>query len=127
MPHDHELRRCLPKGAESDQSDRQDQGNHGEARRVGSGSRGDYSVDPQSGLSAEDWRRLRWHCRRGLLENDLVLEKFLVVHGPDLDQGRLARLRELLELGDNALWDLVCGRIDPAAEHAEIVGWLRSC
>ena len=78
-------------------------------------------------ISAQDFHRLRWHCRRGLLENDLVLEKFLSIHGPDLDHDRLERLNELLELGDNDLWDLVCGRMDPDARHAEIVGWLRAC
>ena len=35
LPHDHELRRRLPEGPESHEGDRQDQGNHGEARRVG--------------------------------------------------------------------------------------------
>ncbi len=80
----------------------------------------------KDGISAEDWRRLRWNCRRGLLENDLVLEKFLSVHGPNLDQDRLDRLKELLELGDNDLWDLVCGRMVPEERHAEIVGWLRA-
>jgi antitoxin CptB len=84
-------------------------------------------VNAESELSAVDWRRLRWHCRRGLLENDLVLEKFLDVHGPNLNQERLVRLKEVLELGDNELWDLVSGRADPEARHAEIVGWLRAC
>jgi antitoxin CptB len=84
-------------------------------------------VNAASELSAIDWHRLRWHCRRGLLENDLVLEKFLAVHGPNLNQERLARLKELLELGDNDLWDLVSGRTSPSAQHAEMVGWLRAC
>ena len=78
-------------------------------------------------ISAEEFHRLRWRCRRGLLENDLVLEKFLTVHGPHLDRDRLARVNELLELGDNELWDLVCGRMDPDERHAEVVGWLRAC
>jgi antitoxin CptB len=50
--------------------------------------------------------RLRWQCRRGLLELDLVLERYLRQHPGD---GGLA---ELLELPDNDLWDIVSGRSD---------------
>ena len=78
-------------------------------------------------IEAADWHRLRWRCRRGLLENDLVLERFLLVRGRELDPARLERLNELLELGDNDLWDLVCGRLEPEERYAEIVGWLRAC
>ena len=48
--------------------------------------------------------RLRWKCRRGLLELDLVLERF---RSPGD-----AELVELLDLPDNDLWDIVCGRSD---------------
>ena len=79
-------------------------------------------------LSDETLRRLRWQCRRGLLENDLVLERFLARHAGDLDEGRLAGFKSLLRLDDNTLWDLISGReeADDAAER-EIVGWLRTC
>ena len=50
--------------------------------------------------------RLKWKCRRGLLELDLVLERYLRRHP---DDGELA---ELLELPDNELWDIVSGRSD---------------
>ena len=79
-----------------------------------------------SPVTPEQLRRLRWNCRRGLLENDLVLERFLAVYGRDLDQARLARLNELLALVDNDLWDLVAGRCEPTPEYAELVGWLRA-
>ena len=78
-------------------------------------------------ISAEQLRRLRWHCRRGLLENDLVLERFLQIHGRDLDQTRLTVLNELLALGDNELWALIVGRAethDP--RQREILGWIRA-
>jgi len=55
-------------------------------------------------------RRLRWRCRRGLLENDLVLERFLERHGASLDDVGLAAFNELLALPDPELWDLVSGR-----------------
>ena len=50
--------------------------------------------------------RLRWKCRRGLLELDIVLERFLRQYPDD------AGLPELLDLPDNDLWDIVSGRSD---------------
>jgi succinate dehydrogenase flavin-adding protein (antitoxin of CptAB toxin-antitoxin module) len=55
-------------------------------------------------------RRLHWHCRRGLLELDLTLTRFLDRHAGALNAERLSALKELLDLGDNDLWDLVSGR-----------------
>jgi antitoxin CptB len=48
--------------------------------------------------------RLRWKCRRGMLELDLVLARYLERHPQD------AELEPLLELPDNDLWDIVSGR-----------------
>jgi antitoxin CptB len=54
--------------------------------------------------------RLKWKCRRGLLELDLVLERFVQRHAGALDAEELVHLDELLELADNELWDIVNGR-----------------
>jgi antitoxin CptB len=48
--------------------------------------------------------RLKWKCRRGLLELDLVLERYLRGNPEDRE------LSALLELHDNDLWDIVSGR-----------------
>jgi antitoxin CptB len=48
--------------------------------------------------------RLKWKCRRGLLELDLVLERYLRQYPED------AELDPLLDLPDNDLWDIVSGR-----------------
>jgi succinate dehydrogenase flavin-adding protein (antitoxin of CptAB toxin-antitoxin module) len=64
------------------------------------------------GIAAAELRRLRWRCRRGLLENDLVLTRFLERHAAELDGERLAALNALLEYGDNDLWDLFSGRAE---------------
>jgi succinate dehydrogenase flavin-adding protein (antitoxin of CptAB toxin-antitoxin module) len=61
-------------------------------------------------IDAVELNRLRWRCRRGLLENDLVLARFLERHGAALDAERLAVLRELLALPDPDLWALVSGQ-----------------
>ena len=51
-------------------------------------------------------RKLYWKCRRGLLELDLVLSKYLEKVPYDVE------LEEFLELQDNDLWDIVSGRRD---------------
>jgi len=58
--------------------------------------------------------RLRWRCRRGLLENDLILTRFLDARGDALSEPEIAALDRLLELGDNELWELLSGRRETA-------------
>jgi antitoxin CptB len=53
--------------------------------------------------------KLKWRCRRGMLELDLVLERFLERHGQSLTEGDAAVLGELLELPDRELWAIVSG------------------
>ena len=68
--------------------------------------------------------RLRWKCRRGLLELDLVLQDFLERH---LTAKDVNALNELLDLEDNDLWDIVSGRSDRFEERFEgIVARLRA-
>jgi antitoxin CptB len=57
--------------------------------------------------------KIRWHCRRGLLELDLILEKFNRQHLASLDSEQLERFQELLALPDNDLLDLLMGRAAP--------------
>ena len=54
--------------------------------------------------------RLKWHCRRALLELDLVFQRFWDRHGDDLDAQDEAAMTRLLELQDHDLWALVSGR-----------------
>ena len=60
--------------------------------------------------SRVELNRLRWRCRRGLLENDLILERFLDARGEAITDREIAALDRLLKLGDNELWDLLSGR-----------------
>ncbi len=70
--------------------------------------------------------KLRWHCRRGLLELDLILEKFTQRHLETLEGVRLARFRELLAFPDNDLLDLVMGRTAPPDDrYDELLKLLR--
>ena len=75
-------------------------------------------------MSEDD--RLRWHCRRGLLELDLILSRFLEHRLDDLSPDQRAALTRLLDLPDNDLLDVIMGRVetnDP--DCAEIVSFLR--
>ncbi len=60
--------------------------------------------------------RLRWRCRRGLLENDLFLERFFARHGAAITPRQGLVLEELMELADNDLMDLLLRRREPAGE-----------
>ena len=59
--------------------------------------------------------RLRWRARRGLLENDLVLTRFLDRHEDALSDADVGALTQLLELSDNELMDLILARVEPPA------------
>jgi antitoxin CptB len=79
-------------------------------------------------MAAEELNRLRWQCRRGLLELDLVLERFLARHGDRLQSEHLSSFQTLLNFSDNEIWDLVRGRTECRdAGLAEIVQWMRGC
>jgi antitoxin CptB len=71
---------------------------------------------PEAVLDAHDVGKLRWRCRRGLLENDLVLERFFARHGERITPRQGAVLEELMQLADNDLMDLLLRRREPAGE-----------
>lgn len=71
--------------------------------------------------------RLRWRCRRGMLELDLVLTAFLARHAERLDAGERRSFAELLEYSDNDLLDLVMGRAEPVEQgHVALLGLIRA-
>ena len=57
--------------------------------------------------------KLRWRCRRGLLENDLLIERFFDRHAAGLTVRQAEALGELMELADNDLLDLLLRRKEP--------------
>ena len=65
-------------------------------------------------MDARRLARIRWRCRRGLLENDLILTRFLDAKGATLTEEQVAMLDTLLALTDNELWDLIAARAEPA-------------
>ena len=60
--------------------------------------------------------KLRWRCRRGLLENDLFIERFFMRHAATLNEDQAQGLLALMDLSDNDLLDLLLARREPAGE-----------
>ena len=62
-----------------------------------------------------------------MLENDLILARFVDARGSAMSHEQLAQLDRLLDLSDDALWDLLAGRAEPQdAALAPLVHALRS-
>lgn len=62
----------------------------------------------------ESMRRLRWRCRRGLLELDLVFARFLEQRYPHLDRAQQEAFYRLLERQDATLLAYLNGKEAPA-------------
>ena len=57
--------------------------------------------------------RIRWRCRRGLLELDLVLDSFIRAHLESMPPTELELFHRLLDAADNDLWDWISGHAEP--------------
>ncbi len=72
--------------------------------------------------------RLRWKCRRGTLELDLLLQQFLERDYALLDTTGQRAFETLLEAGDEDLWAMIKGDLAAPALDCEIVMQrLRTC
>ena len=67
-------------------------------------------------LDARALSKLKWRCRRGLLENDLLIERFFQRHEATLTVAQGEALSALMELSDNDLLDLLLRRKEPQGE-----------
>ncbi|WP_429942269.1 succinate dehydrogenase assembly factor 2 [Achromobacter xylosoxidans] len=63
-----------------------------------------------SRLTELERARLRWRARRGLLENDLIITRYLDAHEAEFTDDDVTALTQLFELGDNDLLDLLLAR-----------------
>jgi antitoxin CptB len=72
----------------------------------------------ESALDPRELSRLRWRCRRGLLENDLFVERFFARHAATLTPAQARGLQALMDLADNDLLDLLLARREPAGALA---------
>jgi len=83
--------------------------------------------DPESSvLDPVALERVRWRCRRGLLELDIVLRRFIDQRYPLMNNSQRVVFDELLDLPDTELWDVITGKKEPTHAHQGIVlGWLK--
>jgi len=63
---------------------------------------------------------LRWRCRRGLLELDLALDRFLAAHYEQLTPTEQALFGDLLAESDADLWSWIQGH-EPPARYASVL------
>ena len=82
-------------------------------------------------ISVRALSKLKWRCRRGLLENDLFIARFFERHEASLTCGQAQALETLMDLSDNDLLDLLLARKEPepgwaGAEVVELLRLMRS-
>ncbi len=71
-------------------------------------------------IGERDLSRLKWRCRRGLLENDIFIERFFNRFESSLTVRQAQGLSLLMELSDNDLLDLHLARKALADLSAEL-------
>ena len=67
-------------------------------------------LESQTPLGERALSKLRWRCRRGLLENDLFIERFFNRYASKLTVGQARGMYVLMDLADNDLMDLFLKR-----------------
>lgn len=65
--------------------------------------------------------RLKWMCRRGMKELDVLLENYLEHHYPNVPEEERVAFRDILNLDDPVLWYYVMGRDHPTDEMQQRV------
>jgi antitoxin CptB len=60
-------------------------------------------------MTVKNLERVRWRSRRGLLELDIVLGRFIEQEYAQLDEAGQRAFEALLDMPDNALWDMIVG------------------
>ena len=77
-------------------------------------------------VSSEKKAKLTWHCRRGMLELDLIFQRFLALHLDALNETQLALFERLLTAQDPDLYAWLMGYETPVdKELREIVDFIR--
>ena len=67
-------------------------------------------LDRNAPLGERALSKLRWRCRRGLLENDLFIERFFNRYATHITVGQARGMYILMDLSDNDLMDLFMKR-----------------
>ena len=71
--------------------------------------------------------KLRWHCRRGVKELDIVLSKYLDQHYEMANDNEKLAFKELLDFEDPILFAMLMENVEPANnEHLVLLEKLRN-
>ena len=79
-------------------------------------------LNPDDLIDERALSKLRWRCRRGLLENDLLIDRFFKQHPAGLTRWQADGLTQLMELNDNDLLDVNLRRKELGDVDAEVLG-----
>ena len=71
-------------------------------------------------IGERELSKLKWRCRRGLLENDLFIERFFQRFEKSLTTAQGRALTDLMDLSDNDLLDVHLARKTLAQVQAEL-------
>jgi antitoxin CptB len=69
--------------------------------------------------------RLRWRCRRGMQELDVLLGRWLDSCWSEASPDLRHAFEDLLECEDDRIWDWLMGRSEPEPALIGIVGEIR--
>jgi len=84
-------------------------------------------MGPQTQEDLDALRRLRWSCRRGMLELDLLLDGFLKHGFLALDESGRATFERLLDYPDTTLLQLLMGQMQSSdRDVAHVVEHIRN-
>jgi antitoxin CptB len=64
--------------------------------------------------------RVRWRCRRGMLELDIVLARFVENHYRTLDEAGRTAFDGILDMPDAELWDMITGKGNAPLARSQI-------
>ena len=89
----------------------------------------------QERIGERELSKLKWRCRRGLLENDLFVARFFRRFEQTMTQRQAVGLQALMDLADNDLLDLLLARKEPEGvdeladgpEVREVLAQMRQC
>ncbi len=72
-------------------------------------------------------KRLRWQCRRGMREMDMLLERWLDTHFASASASVKSHFAALLQTEDDLLWDWLMGKGAPDnVERAALITQIRT-
>ena len=72
-------------------------------------------------------KRLRWQCRRGMREMDMLLERWLDAHFAEASPAVRGHFAALLQTEDDLLWDWLMGKGAPTEpQRAALIAQIRT-